>query len=182
MIRMKKFTALFLVFSILLLSMPLAAKERKGADLIIQRTDYTQIRGELIAVKQTSLVLLERESGGDVTINVDEIGIIVILKKSKALFGVVLGVLIGGISGALIGRAAADKEGTKFFDMSPMINIMLYGTLVGVIGAIIGGSIGGVLGAGAGKGETIQIEGKSDAEIQEILEKLRKKARIKNAQ
>lgn len=182
MIEMKKFTALFLVFSMLALSIPLTAKEKKGADLIIQSTDGTQVRGELITVKESSLVLLERESGADVTINVDEIGIIVILKKSKALFGVVLGVLIGGMSGALIGRAAADKEGTRFFDMSPMINTMLYGTLVGVIGAIIGGSIGGFLGAGAGKGETIQIEGKSDAEIQEILEKLRKKARIRNSQ
>ena len=61
---MKKSISLFLMFSILSLSVNMFAKERKGADLIIQKVDGQQVRGELIAVKQTSLLLLERESGG----------------------------------------------------------------------------------------------------------------------
>jgi hypothetical protein len=75
---MKKFISLFLVVSILLLSMPLKAKERKGADLIIQKTDGTQVRSELIAVKENSLLLLERDSGAHVSKVIwrDNIGVV----------------------------------------------------------------------------------------------------------
>ena len=56
-------------------------------------------------------------------------------------------------------------------------------TAVGAgIGALIGSGLGGIVGASAGNDKIIQIEGKSDTEIKEILEKLRKNARIKNAQ
>ena len=64
---MKKLISLFLVVSVLLLSGNMFAQERKGAEGIIQRTDGTQVRSELIAVKENSLLLMERESGADVT-------------------------------------------------------------------------------------------------------------------
>lgn len=179
---MKKLIVSSLVISILFLSGNMLAQGRKGADLIIQKRNGQQIRGELIAVKNNSLVLMERKSGADVTADVNEIRIIVVARKSKALIGVVSGVLIGGISGALIGSAVAEKKGTELFDISPMINTTLYSTLVGVIGAIIGGGIGGALGAGAGKPETIQLTGKLDSEIREILKILRKKARVHDTQ
>ena len=66
---MKKFVTLFLAFSILMLSVPLTAKERKGADLLIQKKDGAQVRGELIAMKENSLLLMERDSGADVTVD-----------------------------------------------------------------------------------------------------------------
>ena len=71
------------MFSILILSMPLKAKERKGADLIIQRTDGTQVRGELIAVKEKSLLLLERDS-------ISEIGSISLLQSNAILQIIIL--------------------------------------------------------------------------------------------
>ena len=60
---MRKTISLFLMFSVLSLSVPLTAKERKGADLIVQKTGGQQVRGELIAVKENrssheTLVLL----------------------------------------------------------------------------------------------------------------------------
>ena len=42
--------------------------------------------------------------------------------------------------------------------------------------------IAGIVAIIKGRDKTIQIEGKSDSEIQEILENLRKKARIQNYQ
>jgi len=48
---MKKFLALFLIFSLIILSVNLYAKERRGAKLLITKKDGQQIRGELIAVK-----------------------------------------------------------------------------------------------------------------------------------
>ena len=99
---MRKAISLFLVFSILVLSAPLTAKERKGADLIIQKKDGTQVRGELIAVKENSLLLLDRESGADVTVDIGAIRVIKIKKKSKLLKGAGNGLLIGGGTGVHI--------------------------------------------------------------------------------
>jgi len=70
---MRKFIALFMVFSILSLSGNLIAKERRGAELMVDKKDGQQVRGELIAVKQDSLLLLERESGADVSVDIEEI-------------------------------------------------------------------------------------------------------------
>ena len=49
------------MFSILALSGNLFAKERKGADLIVQRTDGTKVRGELIAIKENSLLMNRKQ-------------------------------------------------------------------------------------------------------------------------
>jgi len=56
---MKKFTALFLVFSLMMLSANLYAKEKRGATLIITKTDGQRIKGELMGdyLLQASLEL-----------------------------------------------------------------------------------------------------------------------------
>ena len=180
---MKRFISLFLVFSVLTLSMPLTAKERKGADLIIQKTDGMQLMGELIAVKENSLVLLDRESGADVIVSIRDIGVIKIAKKSKALVGAGIGLLLGGgagaIGGLLVGRLIESPKYVAWEEAKP---IHEYVISAAAIGACIGAAIGAFSGSEAGKEKTIQFAGKSDSEIQEILEELRKKTRIKNAQ
>ena len=172
---MKKFISLFLVFSILALSGNLLAKERKGADLIIQKTDGQQVRGELIAVKENSLLLLERESGADVMVSIRDVNVITMVKKSKLWKGAGIGFFVGGIAGAVFGAANADADKLDL----PTGHAML---LVGGIGGALGLLVGGGIGATFGKDETIQIERKSDSEIKGILEDLRKKARVPNFQ
>ena len=167
---MKKFIALLLVFSIMAISGNLFAKERKGAKLIIQKKDGLQVRGVLIAVKQNSLLLLERESGADVTVDIGDIRVIKIVKKSNARTGAGWGFLVGGAAGAMSGIGVGGDDAD--------ITALFCGAVLGVGGALIGT----ILGAVAGTDKTIQIEGKSDSEIQEILEYLRKKAKVKNFQ
>jgi len=48
----------------------------------------------------------------------------------------------------------------------------------GVVGGLAAALIGGFIGISLGKEVTIQIEGMTDLEIKEALDKLRKKARI----
>ncbi|KPL05150.1 MAG: hypothetical protein AMJ73_02005 [candidate division Zixibacteria bacterium SM1_73] len=181
---MKKFISLFLVFSILALSGNLFAKEKRGANIAIYtvgvgeikpkmegtpwETIRPEIRGELIAVNQNSLLLLERNSGTDVTVDISEIKAVRIIKKSKAL----VGLFIGGLVGAGFGLLTYSES--NFFDFGAS------GNAAG--GAILFGLPGLVIGAVLGTDKTIKFEGKSNSEIQEILETLRKKARIKNAQ
>ena len=175
----KKFISLFLVFSLMMLSVNLYAKENRGAKLIITKKDGQLIEGELITVKPNSLLLLNTE-GKDVSVDIEEIKVIRVVKKSKLLLGAGIGFLCGAVIGALIGLAEGEDpvKGGVPPPLSVEDKVLGYGFWFG----FSGGSLGGIAGAIAGTDKIIQLEGKSDSEIQEILEKLRKKARVKNFQ
>ncbi|UCC38761.1 MAG: hypothetical protein JSV96_13185 [Candidatus Aminicenantes bacterium] len=172
---MKKSIALFLVFSILAISANLYAKERRGADLVITKKDSQQLRGELIAVKENSLLLRDSESGADVSVDIRDVKVIKIVGKSKILKGIGYGLLIGGGGGALIGGTICNQivGECKFSDAA---------IFFGLIGGAAGLLVGAIWGESRGKDKTIQIEGKSDSEIKEALERLRRKARVPDFQ
>ena len=181
---MKKANSMFLAFSILLLSGYMFAKEGRGADLIIQKTDGIQVRGELIAVKKNSILLLERELGADVSVMINDISTIKIVKKQNTALWGGIGSLFGVMAGAVVGSSiSSDKKeiGGPFWGADVTEVNRAYNTLLGMIaGGVLGFAAGALTGAATGADKTMQIEGKSDTEIQEILERLRKKARIKN--
>lgn len=153
-----KFTTLFLIFSLLMLSINLYAKERRGATLVITERDGRLIEGELIAVKPNSLLLLDAE-GKDVSVGIEEIEVIRVAKKSavweSALFGLLAGIAIG---------VASFKENNY---------IIFFSAPVGLI-------IAGVTSALAGIDEIIQIGGRPESAIEFYIDKLRKKARIRD--
>ena len=116
-VRGKKFISLFIIFSLVMLSTNLYAKERRGATLIIQRkidqikntqlkdtpwetSVMTGIKNELIAVKPNSLLLLSI-TGRDVSVDIANIKVIRVVKKSKAYLGAGLGLIILGGGTAL---------------------------------------------------------------------------------
>jgi hypothetical protein len=191
----KKFIALFLISSLLMLSTNLYAKERRGAELIIQRigdqarkvkrtqldgtpwetTDITGIWGELIAVKPNSLLLLDA-SGKDVSADIADIKAIRIMKKSKFWTGAGIGVLIGGAAGAILGYSSGDDDPGMMFTFTAGQKALMGGIGFGLVGLLLGG----IAGAGAGTDNTFQIDRMSDSEIQETMEELRKKARIRD--
>ena len=169
--------SLFLIISLLVLPIPLIAKERRGAEVEIYKTKVkmespweTQtpdIKGELIAVKANSLLLLDSE-GGDVSVDLADIREIKIVGKAKTTVIAGLG-LIGGVAGALAGyggsHIAWQYEDRQFWTL---------------IGGILGAALGGIIGMMLSGSKTIQFEEKSSTEINEILEDLRKKARVSN--
>jgi len=149
---------------------------KHGAELIIQKKDSQEIIGELIAVKKDTLLLLEYETAADVSVDVKDIKIIKIIKKSKFWKGARTGALIGGVSGVLyivIAAEAPYEDGVVFL-------YAIWGLMFGAIGAGIGSLIGGIVGAAVITDDTIQIEGMTELEIKEALDKLRKKARIRD--
>jgi len=176
---MKKIRVVILVLSFLILSGNLYA-EKKGADLLIQKTNGEGIRSELIAVKENSLLLIDRDSGADVSIDIRNIQVFKIMKESYAPAGILTGLLIGIVSGVATGSESNDDQSKGGFSkFSNGFNFMGSAVGFGLIGALVGGIIGTIA---SGADEIIQIEGKSDSKIQEILEKLHKKARIRNYQ
>jgi len=143
-----------------------SSKERRGAKLIVTKKDGYQTEGELITVKPNSLLLLDAE-GKDVSVGIEDIKVIRVVKKSKALLAAGLGFLTGAAVGAAVGGQLSEAwwwdHGTE---------------ICAVIGGFAFGILGGFIVSSAGKDKTIQIEGMTDSEIREALDYLRKKARI----
>jgi hypothetical protein len=131
----KKLVSLALVISVVMFCPLLEAKERQGAHLKITNKDGGQLEGELIAVKPTSLLLL---SGGGSDVSADIVGIdnIKIVKKSKAVTGMLIGLGAGAVVGGIIG---ATEEADLF---SPADHILGGAAVLGVVGLVAGGSHG----------------------------------------
>ncbi len=91
------------------------------------------------------------------------------MKKSKVLKSAGIGFLIAGSIGLLF-CIASDGEG------NPLI-ALFYGAYLGVVA---GAPVGALAGIVEGRDTTIQIEEMTDSEIQEALDYLRKKARVRN--
>ena len=78
---------------IILITPLLEAKEKRGVDVLIRKTDETEVRGELIAVKSDSLLILEFKTGVDIKTYVNEIDNIKVIKKSHPWKGAGIGLL-----------------------------------------------------------------------------------------
>ena len=180
----KKFISLFLVVSLLAINCATFKRreekrekgKKHGAILIIQKIDGQQMRGELITVKPNSLLLLDTE-GKDVSVDIADIKVIKIVKKKLEIVG--LGAVIGGSIGLLCGSLISLTNSLPW-KVWPGPSLFWWG-------AMLGGAIGGVLGvlgggiyAFAGADKKIKIEGMTDSEIQKTMDKLRKKARIRD--
>jgi hypothetical protein len=174
---MKKIIALFLVTTFMGMNCAIYEYEKgeginaepgqePGAKLVIQKKDGEQIRGELIAVKENSLLLKEHESGADESVDVSDINKITIVRKSWGWKGILL---IGGGLGLIAGISQAGEEVHGF--VPSLIDGFIWGAIIAAI-----------VGAAAGTDKTIQFEGKSDSKIKEILEDLRTKARVPDFQ
>ena len=144
--------------------------ERREGDLVITKKDGQKIEGELNIVKENSLLLLDRY-GGDVSIEIRDIRTIRIIKKSKAGLGYIIGGAVGYGIGVLVALSPSAGE-----DYSVVWTGLLLGSLLAIPGSILGGTIG----ATAGIDDTIQIEGMTDVQIKWVMDKLRKKARIRD--
>ena len=175
--KRKKFVSLLLVFSLVALSgnsMAQSWKEvqvREGAKLRIKKNDGQKTMGELISVTKDTLLLSYAEANADVSekILIKEVKTITIVTKSRGLQVGVYGVLIGVLYGSVT------QNPSRYLNWEDQSQ-KWWGT------AAISGVAGVVLGNVLGMNKRIQIQGKSDAEIQEALEKLSKKALVPGLQ
>ena len=140
--------------------------ERKhGAKLLITKKDGWQIAGELITVKESSLLLLNTE-GWEVSVGIADIRAIRSLKRSKAFLGAGIGAVVAGGGGVLAPHLAGERD-------------PWYWSQVGVLTGAAGLLMGAIIGALAGTDKKIHFEGMTDLEIEEALDYLGKQARIR---
>ncbi len=101
--KKKRVIAAWAMMGVLLLaSISLPARERKGARVKVEQNDGAIVSGELLMVKRDSLVVNGKTGG--VIVNLADVRSVRILKKSKAGTGLLLGLVGGTVIGYALGR------------------------------------------------------------------------------
>jgi hypothetical protein len=150
------------VLAVLLFAAPagIAAEERRGAAVLVLRSDGLEVPGELIAVKPEALIL--RRGGTDLTIPRPKIHSIQILRRSKRGTGTLIGFLAGASVGALWGVA----RGPDPIHGHPAL---IAGPVAGGLGALLGLWVS----PGGGVDSTLVFAGSSSLAAAENWDKLR---------
>ena len=165
----KKFVALFLVFSLLMLSAPLYAKKRIVV-LEVTKLDGQIVTGHLIRVKGNAILLMDR-AGKNVIISVTDIEVIKIVSKSKVREGIAVGSLLGAVAS---GVAMSISVATTDEDVAAIMVVPAAAFVGGLLGAIVGLLVGSYL----SENKTFNVSKMKDKKIQKLLDRLRTKALI----
>ena len=123
-----------IVLGILIVSMviqlPLAA--RRGKTVEVHLRDGGVVRGELLVVKTDSLVVYHRASYEGRTIQVEDIAMVHVIRKS----GLIQGFMLGGAAGFLLGSVFPNQSESI---LPPVLVVLPLGMLTGaIIGAVAG--------------------------------------------
>lgn len=175
----KKGLAVFLVFCLVAFSGNLSAQGvKKGVKITIEKNNGDLEEGELISVKRDSLLILDAETQADLSLPLRDVNNIKVHNKSRMVELGILGALGGAAVQGIVAKTEkkVEKETQEGLQKTEhgMPSFLLYGVIVGAAGVALGAVIG--------IDKTIQVQGKSEAELLPDLEKLAKKARVKGIQ
>lgn len=144
-----------LVLAVVLSPAGLAAQETRGATIVVTKLDGNQQRGQLIAVKPDSLLLLGW-AGRDISVGLDEIRTVRIVRRSPVEFLMLFGALAG--SGAMGSSSGADDD---------------FQGLAGFAGGFLGALGGAATGVLTGADRKLVLAGETDDVVALRLDILR---------
>jgi|WetSurMetagenome_2_1015567.scaffolds.fasta_scaffold266544_1 hypothetical protein len=153
-------TALWVIVSSA--SLPLAARERRGATVVVTLADGSQVRGELLAVKGHELIIHDKSGERGYTVNIEQASEIKIKKRSRVLSGLAVGIAAGVVVGFLVYA----KEHEHYVGVLPILVTTLYTA-----------PIGAMIGVSQSSPETMAIKGGNPVQIESYLLHLQKYAR-----
>jgi len=128
----------------------LAAKERRGADLVVTTLDGTLVSGELIAVKPDSLLLLAA-GAADLSVPLGDIHTVRIVRRSRSRSFALIGAALGFVG---CGTATYVMVDEAVYDSKAKM-----GLLIGALGAGAGAIIGSLAGSAAGVDSVFTVAG-----------------------
>ncbi len=163
--RTQRIMAWSMMAVLLLGSAPLSARERKGAQVVVQRENGSEIRDELLTVKRDGLVV--GNGSGGALVGLAEIGSVRIKKKSRAGTGMLIGFLGGTLVAFGISR---DSHSCN----DAVMDAGLSGIFIGLPAA----GLGALIGMGLGKDSILN---KDEMNPEDLLEKLNRHARTPDA-
>jgi hypothetical protein len=161
------------VLTILLLFSPgvLLSKGRRGARVVVMLRGGGSVSGELIAVRESSIIVLDHAEA-DRSVDVTDISQIRVQRKKRGVGPAgIMGVVIGAACG--VTYALVQSGGHGDFVMPAALPC-------GLLGGLLGGAIGfGVAGAGGEyREQAINFTTMTDSQIGPALARLRAQARI----
>jgi len=155
----ERILALASIASLLILPPGLSAKGKRGATLVITRTDGTLVTGELIAAKPDSLLLLST-AGQEESVGLGEIKSVRIVRKSHALLLAAIGFVPGAVAGGMAMSSDPEIE-----------------TWAKVAGAAVGGALGALAGLGISLGigadATFPVAGEPGEALSRLMTRLK---------
>ena len=150
------------------------AKEKKeGATLVVEKQSGEIVQGELLSIKGSELILLDKEQAVKTYLDIREVNNIRVMKKQKFFKGLGNGLLFGAAGGAVFGFLSGDDH-SGVIAFSAETKALVGGLFFGLVGAVGGGVVGAVMGID----ESVSVKGMSDDDVIRVLMKLRSKARF----
>jgi len=168
--RGDRFILILIVTFLFVLAGSINARQKAGAEVVVQKIEGTKVEGELLKVKENSLVVHQMDSGG-ISIPIAEIAKIRVIKKTKWGKGLLWGMVAGAGTGAFIAYSNPEPEGFRGASGAKIL-----GLAFGVMGA----GLGSIISLADGIDSHYALAGKPQTYINRIMEKLKKKARFKN--
>ena len=161
-------TLFVVILSLAFLAPVLGAKEKRGAELVISKKDGAVVKGELLAVKEEDLIIMDESTPGGVTVSLKDARSVKVVKHGQTVL--VLGsAFIGGAIGAATGYATQTGQ-------HGLLAGYLKGPAAG-IGAGIGVLAGALVGAMIGSDKTLKIANADPGSIRSVIDQLRPLAR-----
>jgi len=169
--------AVMIIFSLIMPLELFPKRQRKGAQLIIVKEDGRVIEGELLAVKDSTLILMTTAGDAEAKVDISEAVKISIKKKAKGL-NTVLGCASVGflVLGLWAGFVCAEGYREDPYDGINFFTGLIKGGGIGIAG---GSLLGLILSEFTSDYKKIKLKKRSADEIKLILENLQKKARFK---
>jgi hypothetical protein len=159
------------VLVLALLAPGLVAQERRGAILVVTKNDGTVVRGELLAVKGTDLLIMDKSAQVGVSVSLADANLVKVVKRGKAVW-ILTGALVGGAVGGGLGYAS--QAGNHEF----LSDIDKAAWAIGGAGAGI--LAGGIVGLVAGASKKFPIVDSDPNSLNLIASRLRKMAKDKS--
>ena len=177
--RIKRLCRLSLLLTLAMGASGLTAGEKQGAEVVVRMIDGQESRGELIAVREETLLLKEEKTGGDLSLKVDKISSVKIINRPQTLKWTLLGAVACGVAfPAAKYYLFATEEAYTASDLVSKRATEGLG-VAAVIGVAFGTVVGAGIGMSKGKDDVFPLAG--DPVMSVIyLQRLRYLARIKN--
>ncbi|MBN2319781.1 MAG: hypothetical protein JXR49_11915 [Acidobacteria bacterium] len=144
---------------------------KSGRFIRILLRDGSQVSGELIAVDDKRLIIADSASKDWLDIQWIDVSRAVFNKKSHFIEGFAIGLIPGGVAGAIIGYKST--EGPRLID-DPL---KIEGAISTLAGALVGAFTGGFVGAIMGADEAVDLPADSEDKWNRIVKKMQSNAR-----
>jgi len=165
-----------MIVSLVVMVLASGVYAREGAQLIVAKKDGQTFNVELLAVKHQLLVLKDSDSQLGLSVDIKDLESLQIKRRTNMLLGAGLGLVIGSVVGFAYGYHTIGGLG----HMSDMNGAQKFnGSMNSIALGLAGAALGGLVAAATGEGGIFRPSERSQAEIEQILTRLRSEALYK---